>query len=108
MPHGREVGLSPGDIVLDGDPATLPQKGAEPPTFVPYMLWPNEWMDHDGTDPDVTWRNGRGCLLVVHYLADLQSVHGFRCYDNITRTRNVIECLYLLYAWLRYIADARY
>ena len=30
---------------------------------------------HYCTDPDVTWRNGRG--------ADLQSVHGFRCYDNI-------------------------
>jgi len=36
------------------------------------------------TDPDVTWRNGRGCPLVVHYLADLQSVDGFRCYDNTT------------------------
>jgi len=24
-----------------------------------------------------------GCRLVVHYGADLQSVHGFRCYDNI-------------------------
>ena len=33
--------------------------------------------------PDVTYRNGRGCLLVVHYWADLQSVHGFRCCDNI-------------------------
>jgi len=37
---------------------------------------------HDCTDPDVTWRNGRGCPLVVDYWADLQSVHGFRCYDN--------------------------
>jgi len=27
--------------------------------------------------------NGSGCPLVVHYRADLQSVHGFRCYDNI-------------------------
>jgi len=27
--------------------------------------------------------NGRGCPLVVHYWADLQSVDGFRCYDNI-------------------------
>jgi len=27
--------------------------------------------------PDVTWRNGRGCPLVVHYRADLQSVQGF-------------------------------
>ena len=34
------------------------------------------------TDPDVTWGNGRGCPLVVHCWADLQSVHGFRCYDN--------------------------
>jgi len=25
---------------------------------------------------------GTGCPLVVHYWADLQSVHGFRCYDN--------------------------
>ena len=23
-----------------------------------------------------------GCHLVVHYWADLQSVYGFRCYDN--------------------------
>ena len=27
--------------------------------------------------------NGKGCPLVVHYWADLQSVDGFRCYDNI-------------------------
>jgi len=27
--------------------------------------------------------NRRGCPLVVHYSANLQSVHGFRCYDNI-------------------------
>ena len=26
---------------------------------------------------------GTGCPLVVHYSAGLQSVHGFRCYDNI-------------------------
>jgi len=30
------------------------------------------------TDPDVTWGSGRGCPLVVHYWADLQSVHGMR------------------------------
>ena len=38
---------------------------------------------HYCTNPVVTWGNGRGCPLVVHYWADLQSVHGFRCYDNI-------------------------
>jgi len=41
---------------------------------------------HYCTDPDVTWGSGRGCLLAVHYWADLQSVHGLRCYGN---TRNV-------------------
>ena len=49
--------------------------------------------------PRCNYRNGRGDPLVVHYWADLQSVHGFRCYDNIFRTRNVSECLYSLYAW---------
>ena len=34
------------------------------------------------TNPDVTWGTGRGCPLVVHYWADLQSVHRFRCYGN--------------------------
>jgi len=33
MPLAREVGLDPSDIVLDGDPAPLPNKGAEPPSF---------------------------------------------------------------------------
>jgi len=36
---------------------------------------------------------GRGCL--VHYWADLQSVHVFRCCDNIAQTRNVSELLSL-------------
>jgi len=43
--------------------------------------------------------NDMACSLVVHYWADWQSAHGFRCYDNIPRTRNVSECLYSLYAW---------
>ena len=37
---------------------------------------------HYCTDPDVTWRSGRGCPVVVHYWADLQSLHGLRCYGN--------------------------
>jgi len=32
MALGMEAGLSPGDFVLDGDPARRPQKGAEPPS----------------------------------------------------------------------------
>jgi len=31
-------------------------------------------------DPDVTWGSGRGCPLVVHNWANLQSVHRLRCY----------------------------
>jgi len=47
MPLGVEVGLSPGDFVLDGDPAPYP-KGEEPhPIFGPRLLWPNGWMDED-------------------------------------------------------------
>ena len=48
------------------------------------------------TDPDVTWRSGRGCPLVVHYWADLQSADGLRCYGNITRTRNFNEYMLVL------------
>ena len=31
MPLGMDVGISPGDFVLDGDPVLLHKKGAEPP-----------------------------------------------------------------------------
>ena len=41
--------------------------------------------------PECNLGNGRGCPLVVHYGADLQSGHGLRCYGNIMRTRNVSE-----------------
>ena len=53
MPLGMDVGLSLGDFVLDGDPVPLPQKGADPQIFGPCLLWPNGWMDQDGT-----WHGG--------------------------------------------------
>jgi len=31
MPLDMDVGLDPGDCVLDGDPAPLPKKGTDPP-----------------------------------------------------------------------------
>ena len=38
MPLGIELGLSPGDFVLDGDPAPLQKKGTEPPPqFSPHF-----------------------------------------------------------------------
>ena len=40
MAVGMEVGLGPGHIVLDGDPAPLPSKGAEPPMFGIFSVWP--------------------------------------------------------------------
>ena len=42
---GKEVGLSSGDFVSDGDPAPSPENGAEPPIFGPRLLWQNGWMD---------------------------------------------------------------
>jgi len=41
MPLGIELGLSPGDFVLDGDPDPLPKKGAEPPNFLPMFIASN-------------------------------------------------------------------
>ena len=38
--------------------------------------------------------NGMGCSVVVQYWADLQSVHGFRCYDSIRHMKaySLIHC----------------
>jgi len=38
VPLGMEIGLGPGDFVLDGDPASPFQKGAEPPNFRPMFI----------------------------------------------------------------------
>jgi len=58
MPLGMEVGLSPADFVLDGDPAPSQKgggaPGAEPPIFGPCLFWPNGWMHQDAT-----WYGGR-------------------------------------------------
>jgi len=54
MPLGRDVGLSPSDIVLHGDPSPLPEKGTEPPIFGSCLLQPKGWMYQD-----VTWYGSR-------------------------------------------------
>jgi len=46
--------------------------------------------------PGCNLGSGRGCPVAVHYWVDLQSVHGLRCYGNITRTRNVSEYMPVL------------
>ena len=55
MPLGVEVGLGPGGVVLDGNPAPpSPKMGRSPlPNFRPCPLWPNCWMDQDST-----WHRG--------------------------------------------------
>jgi len=49
MPLGMEVGLSPGDFVLDGDPAPPPKSGRSPQFLGPCLLRPNGCMDQDAT-----------------------------------------------------------
>ena len=54
MQLGVELGLGPGDFVLDGDPAPLIKRGGAPQIFCPCLLWSNGWMDQDRT-----WHGGR-------------------------------------------------
>jgi len=46
-----KIPLGPCDFVLDGNPPPLPKKGAKRshPIFGPCLLWPNGWMEQDGT-----------------------------------------------------------
>ena len=51
MPLDMELGLGPGDFVLDGNHSPRPPpKGHRSPIFGPYLLRPNGCMDQD-----VTW-----------------------------------------------------
>jgi len=52
MPLGMELGLSPGDFVLDGiSRSTFTKKAAETPypIFAPFLLWPNGCIHQDAT-----------------------------------------------------------
>jgi len=53
MKLGMQVGLSPGHIVFDGDPAPLPKKGAELLNFRPMSIVV-KWMD--GSRWHFAWR----------------------------------------------------
>jgi len=55
MTLGIEVDISPGDFVLDVDPASLSKGvGAPFPIFGPFLLRPNGWIHQDAT-----WYGGR-------------------------------------------------
>jgi len=49
MKLGTLVGLGPGHIVLEGDPAPPPPLGNSHPIFGPYPLRPNGCIDQDST-----------------------------------------------------------
>jgi len=50
MSFGTELGVGPGDFVLDRDPVPpSPKRGRSPEIFGPCLLWPNGWMYQDGT-----------------------------------------------------------
>jgi len=53
VPRDMEVGLGPGDFGVRWGHSSPPQKGAEPAIFDGCLLWPNGWMDQDGT-----WHGG--------------------------------------------------
>jgi len=60
MKLGMQVGLGPGHIVLDGDPAPLPQRGIAPPHFRPIYV-AAKWL-HGSS---VTWYGARPRLFVL-------------------------------------------
>ena len=66
MPLGMDVGLSPGDFVLDGDPVFPPQQGAQPPSnFRPISIVPKRL---DASRCHSVWREASaqcGALPVV-------------------------------------------
>ena len=74
MPLGTEVGLGPGRIVLDGNPAPPPQKrwqsrirmslGTEI-SLRPRLLWPNGWMNQDDTGYGSMPRPRRHCTQLI-------------------------------------------
>ena len=43
VPLGTQIGLSPGNSVLDEDPASPPKRHS-PPFFGRRLLWPNGWI----------------------------------------------------------------
>jgi len=63
MPFGTEVGLSPGDIVLNEAQLSRPQRGHAPPNFRTYLLWlngrPSQLLLRSCTNGRPTIRNHR-------------------------------------------------
>ena len=54
MPHGMEVGIGSGHIVLAGVPVPAKKGSDSSPKLLARLLWPNGWIDQDAT-----WYEGR-------------------------------------------------
>ena len=76
MALGMEVGLSPGDFVFDGEPATPEQRAHRPPSsFGPCLLWqtagwmktPLAWYTEVDLDPGhIVLDGGSNCARNGH------------------------------------------
>ena len=62
MKLGMQVGLGPGNIVLDGEPAPPPQRDSPYPIFGPYLLRLNGCMDQDATGYGARLRPNQHCV----------------------------------------------
>jgi len=62
MPLAMEVLLDSGHIVLDGDPAPFPQKGAQSPIFGPWLWCPKGRMNQDATWMEVGLDPSEHCV----------------------------------------------
>jgi len=62
MALDMEVGLSPGDVMLDGDPVPPSEEGAEHPIFGQRILWPNGCMDQEAAGYGGRCRPTRHCV----------------------------------------------
>ena len=94
IPLGTEVGLSPGDIVLDGDPAPSSQRktGTPPPLFGPCLLWPKAKRSPISATAEL--------LLIYavihkkhqrsHFQQVTQLLHGYYISRESLTTRNVL------------------
>jgi len=87
MKFGIEVGLGPGNIVLDGNQAPRPKKGGTAaPHFSAHVLWPNGWMDQHAT-----WYGGRLPVNSSHgHLITRSTHHQSTCHARVSSHSQLI------------------
>jgi len=92
-----EVCFGPGHTVLDGDPVTLPKKGAQqPPLFGPCLLWLNGWMDQDATRYEGRPRPRPHCVRLGIQLPPLEKGHSPQLLAHVCCGQTVAH---LSYCW---------